>query len=83
MQRVYEENEWGKVSKRIVTICISVVWKKKKKMEKEKKKKHLGLEMRCVLSPVCSLPSPSFSPSLAPYLRQCWFCGGVIMVLRL
>ena len=22
MQRVYEENEWGKVSKRIVTICL-------------------------------------------------------------
>ena len=21
MQRVYEENEWGKVSKRIITLC--------------------------------------------------------------
>ena len=28
MQRVYEENEWGKVSKRIVTrgICGVVIW---------------------------------------------------------
>ena len=25
MQRVYEENEWGKVSKRIITPCLNRV----------------------------------------------------------
>ena len=25
MQRVYEENEWGKVSKRIITFCDIVI----------------------------------------------------------
>ena len=51
-------------------------------LQYEKKKNAPGARDATHLEP-CLFPTiPFLLPSFAPYLCQCWFCGGVIMVLR-